>query len=78
MVLEAAAKVRARAFQDIKRVLPVSDLIGLVCATFASLAAGVLVAHGVCVAFFSLFRARHAPAPRREALHNTVAVTVEG
>ena len=35
----------------------------LVCAIFASLAAGVLLAYGVCQAIFALFRmsVRHAP-----------------
>jgi hypothetical protein len=32
------------------------DSIMLVCAVLASLAAGILVAYGVCLAFFSFFR----------------------
>ncbi|HEX9198380.1 MAG TPA: hypothetical protein VF865_02395 [Acidobacteriaceae bacterium] len=33
-----------------------SDSVVLVCAVLASLAAGVLVAHGVCLAMFGVFR----------------------
>jgi hypothetical protein len=35
----------------------------LVCAVLASLAAGVLVAYGVCVAIFGIFRNGARPAP---------------
>ena len=35
-----------------------SDSVMLVCAVLASLASGVLVAHGVCVAMFRVFRMR--------------------
>ena len=42
-----------------------SDSVVLVCAVFASLASGVLLAYGVCQAIFALFRmhARQSPAP---------------
>ncbi len=41
-----------------------SDSVVLVCAVFASLACGVLLAYGVCQALFALFlmHARQAPA----------------
>ena len=35
---------------------PVTDSVVLVCAVLASLASGVLVAHGACLAMFGLFR----------------------
>ncbi len=40
------------------------DSVVLVCAVFASLASGVLLAYGLCQALFALFRmhARQAPA----------------
>ena len=41
-----------------------SDFVMLVCAVLASLAMGVLVAYGVCVGMFGLFRMRQA-APAR-------------
>ena len=47
-----------------------SDSVILVCAVFASLAFGVLLAYGVCQAVFALFRmrARRRPRPlRRES-----------
>jgi hypothetical protein len=34
------------------------DLVVLVCAVLASLTSGVLVAYGVCLAMFGLFRVR--------------------
>jgi hypothetical protein len=34
----------------------VSDLVVLVCAVLASLASGVMVAYGACIAMFGLFR----------------------
>jgi hypothetical protein len=34
---------------------PVTDSVVLVCAVLASLASGVLVAHGACLAMFGLF-----------------------
>jgi hypothetical protein len=42
----------------------VSDSVVLVCAVFASLASGVLLAYGVCQAIFALFsmHARQSPA----------------
>jgi hypothetical protein len=36
--------------------MQLSDSIVLVCAVFASLASGVLVAYGLCQAMFGLFR----------------------
>ena len=38
--------------------VPVSDFVMLVCAVSAALAAGVLVAYGVCLGLFGLFRVR--------------------
>ena len=35
-----------------------SDLVVLVCAVLASLTSGLLIAYGVCLAFFRLFRTR--------------------
>ncbi|MGA2438427.1 MAG: hypothetical protein ABSF57_07930 [Acidobacteriaceae bacterium] len=40
-----------------------SDSVVLVCAVFASLASGVLLAYGVCQAVFALFRMHTLPAP---------------
>ena len=37
---------------------PLSDLVVLVCAVLASLASGVMVAYGACIAMFGLFRMR--------------------
>jgi hypothetical protein len=37
---------------------PLSDFVMLACAVLAALAAGVLVAYGVCLGVFGLFRMR--------------------
>jgi predicted phage tail protein len=49
----------------------VSDSVVLVCAVLASLASGVLVAYGACLAMFGLFR-MHA---RQAAVQSVVRVT---
>ena len=56
-----------------------SDSVVLVCAVFASLASGVLLAYGVCQAIFALFRmhARQAPAPSQARVARSASV-VEG
>ena len=56
-----------------------SDSVVLVCAVLASLAAGVLVAHGVCLAMFGLFRmhARQVAAEPVVRLSGTASI-VEG
>jgi uncharacterized protein (DUF2062 family) len=53
--------------------------IVLVCAVLASLAVGVLVAYGVCIAMFSAFR-MHARQVAENSARNVVASTrvVEG
>jgi len=61
----------------------VSDSIVLVCAVFASLASGVLLAYGICIAIFALFQqhARQSPVqskvPTKVRVANS-ATTVEG
>jgi len=47
-----------RKTQETQRYVPLSDFVMLVCAVLASLAMGVLVAYGVCVGMFGLFRMR--------------------
>ncbi|MGA2895985.1 MAG: hypothetical protein ABSE27_00100 [Acidobacteriaceae bacterium] len=56
-----------------------SDSVVLVCAVFASLASGVLLAYGVCQAVFALFRmsARPAPAPSQARVAASASI-VEG
>ena len=56
-----------------------SDSVMLVCAVFASLAVGVSLAHGVCLAMFGVFRmhARQVAAERVVPLSGTASV-VEG
>jgi uncharacterized protein (DUF2062 family) len=49
----------------------VTDLLMLVCAILAALAAGVLVAYGVCLSMFALFR-MHA---RQAAVRSVVPVS---
>jgi hypothetical protein len=51
----------------------------LVCAVFASLASGVLMAYGVCQAVFALFRmsARPVPAPAQARVARSASI-VEG
>jgi hypothetical protein len=41
-----------------------SDFVMLICAVLAALASGVLLAYGVCLAFFGLF---NSPAPKPAA-----------
>ena len=48
-----------------------ADLLMLVCAVLAALAAGVLVAYGVCLSMFALFRV-HA---RQAAVKSVVSVS---
>jgi uncharacterized protein (DUF2062 family) len=57
----------------------VSDSVVLVCAVFASLASGVLLAYGVCQAVFALFRihARQAPTPSQARVAASASI-VEG
>ena len=56
-----------------------SDSVVLVCAVFASLASGVLLAYGVCQAVFVLFRmhARRSPAPSQVRVASRASI-VEG
>ena len=56
-----------------------SDSVVLVCAVFASLASGVLLAYGVCQAIFALFRmsTRQSPAPSQARVARSASV-VEG
>lgn len=56
-----------------------SDSVVLVCAVFASLASGVLLAYGVCQAIFALFRmsARPVPAPSQARVAASAGI-VEG
>jgi hypothetical protein len=57
----------------------VSDSVVLVCAVFASLASGVLLAYGVCQAIFALVRihALQSPAPKQARVTASASV-VEG
>jgi uncharacterized protein (DUF2062 family) len=52
--------------------------IVLVCAVLASLAAGVLVAYGVCYAMFALFRIHARQVAVRSASQVVAVQTVEG
>ena len=56
-----------------------SDSVTLVCAVLASLASGVLLAYGVCLAVFALFRmhALRSPAPSQVRVTSRASV-VEG
>lgn len=45
-----------------------SDSVVLVCAVFASLASGVLLAYGVCQAIFALFRMHACQSPAQPAV----------
>jgi len=58
--LGAATQHRARIQipQYYKGISPVSDLVVLISAVLASLTSGLLIAYGVCLAFFRLFRTR--------------------
>jgi uncharacterized protein (DUF2062 family) len=57
----------------------VNDSVVLVCAVFASLASGVLLAYGVCQAIFALFRmhARQSLAPSQVRVASPASI-VEG
>jgi len=57
----------------------VSDSVTLVCAVLASLASGVLLAYGVCLAVFALFRMHvlRSPAPSQVRVTSRASV-VEG
>jgi predicted phage tail protein len=58
---------------------PLSDSVVLVCAVLASLASGVLVAYGVCLAMFGLFRMTAQQATTKaEAAVRRPASIVEG
>ena len=56
-----------------------NDSVVLVCAVFASLASGVLLAYGVCQAIFALFRmhARQSSAPSQLRVASPASI-VEG
>jgi uncharacterized protein (DUF2062 family) len=54
----------------------VSDPIVLVCGVFASLAGGVLIAYGVCLGMFRIFRMRAAKAELQPAGQPVGAVQV--
>jgi uncharacterized protein (DUF2062 family) len=56
----------------VEGLVSMGDSVMLVCAVLASLAAGVLVAYGVCVGLFAMFRTR-----RTEAVEPGVRVTGE-
>ena len=77
MGLEAAAYVRV-GIERIERASPVSDLVVLICAVLASLTSGVLIAYGVCLAFFGLFPRglRAVPTARPDAA--SIPAAVEG
>jgi len=60
------------------RSVPLSDFVMLVCAVLASLAAGVLVAYGVCVGMFGLFRMHSRQAVKAPVRVASGAKTVEG
>jgi hypothetical protein len=47
---------------------PVTDLLMLLCAVLASLAAGVLAGYGVCLALFGLFRTHARQVPVKPAV----------
>jgi hypothetical protein len=57
----------------------VSDSIVLVCAVFASLTSGVLLAYGICLAIFALFHqpTHQSPAQSKVRVSNSAAA-VEG
>jgi uncharacterized protein (DUF2062 family) len=55
----------------VEGLIAMGDSVMLVCAVLASLAAGVLVAYGTCLAMFAMFR------PRRPAVAEPV-VRVSG
>jgi uncharacterized protein (DUF2062 family) len=55
-----------------------SDLVMLVCAVLAALAAGVLVAYGACLAMFGLFRTQTRPAVQASVRVTSGAKIVEG
>ena len=58
---------------------PVSDSVMLVCAVLASLAAGVLVAYGACLAMFGLFRTHARQVPVKSVVRvSQSASVVEG
>jgi hypothetical protein len=50
------------------RIFPVTDLLMLMCAVLASLAAGVLAAYGVCLGLFGLFRTHARQAPVKQVV----------
>jgi hypothetical protein len=57
----------------------VSDSMVLVCAVLASLAAGVLLAYGVCLGMFRIFQMRAQEAEvKSESLVGSAAQVVEG
>jgi hypothetical protein len=50
----------------------------LVCAVMASLALGVLMAYGICLAMFRIFRVHALAAARDRVTNSPVRVAVEG
>jgi uncharacterized protein (DUF2062 family) len=58
--------------------ISMGDSIMLVCAVLASLAAGVLVAYGVCVGMFAMFRPRRPVVAEQVVLVAGSTSAVEG
>ncbi|HEY6412135.1 MAG TPA: hypothetical protein VIX42_00515 [Edaphobacter sp.] len=56
----------------------VNSSIVLISAVFASLAAGVLVAYGICMAMFGIFRIHARQVAAERSAQSVVAQTVEG
>jgi hypothetical protein len=54
----------------------VSDSLVLLCAVFASLASGVLLAYAVCQAVFALFRMHARRSPARSRARVTVSASI--
>ena len=62
-----------------RRNVPVTDLMMLLCAVLASLAAGVLSAYGVCVAMFRVFRTHARQSPIQQSVRvSSTAPVAEG
>lgn len=53
-----------------------TDLLMLICAVLASLAAGVLAAYGVCVGLFGLFRTHARQAPVKQIVRVASSATI--
>jgi hypothetical protein len=50
----------------------------LVCAVAASLAVGVLMAYGICLGMFRIFRVHATAVARERVARNAISVAIEG